>query len=335
MDKPVIDAREVLNDLRSGMEDVDLMQKYNLSSRGLQSLFRKLTQAGIIREVSPRELLRDIRAGYSPDRLMEKYKLSVSALRCALRDLDLFGFLDEAKRQGAATTVVKISASEVIADIRAGMGDLRLMEKYGISFDGLQRVYAKLLEGELMTREELHTVRINPSEVVADVRAGMDDMGLMKKYGISSGGLQHLCARLVETGAITQEELHAAASCSEDTIGVDALPQFNRDYPVLSLAAMSFKHIDAVGVIRNISEKEVGVSGIACEVGEPDTLILKGGDALAGEPLLVAVTCKSSKIDDAFLDILSKYEITGIDDSGLKNLREFIRALSVLCGEEK
>ena len=44
---------------------------------------------------------------------------------------------------------------------------------------------------------------------------------------------------------------------------------------------------ESVGVIRDISEKEVGVSGIACEVGELDTLILKGGDALTGEPLLV------------------------------------------------
>ena len=74
MIKPVIDAKEVLDDIRSGMTDVDLMNKYNLSSLGLQSLFKKLTQAGVIKEISPKELLRDINAGFSPSQLMEKYK---------------------------------------------------------------------------------------------------------------------------------------------------------------------------------------------------------------------------------------------------------------------
>ena len=67
--------------------------------------------------------------------------------------------------------------------------------------------------------------------------------------------------------------------------GVTPLRQSVRDYPILSLTAVSLKHVEAVGVIRDISEKEVGVSGIACEVGEVDTLILKGGDALAGGTL--------------------------------------------------
>ena len=246
MEKPIIDAREVLNDIRSGMDDVDLMKKYNLSSLGLGSLFRKLTHAGVIREVSARELLRDIRAGYSPDRLMEKYKLSLSALRSALMDLDLFGFLEEAERQRAATTAVKIHASEVVADIRAGIGDERLMEKYGLSFDGLQRLYAKLLEGGMTTPEQLHTVKIHASEVVADIRAGIGNERLMEKYGLSSGGLQHLRARLVETGAMRREELYAAAG-TEDTVGVAPLPRSVRDYPVLSLVATSFRHVGVRG----------------------------------------------------------------------------------------
>jgi len=48
-----IDAREVLRDLRSGMDDQELMTKFSLSYRQLQRLFRKLILADLI---SPLEL---------------------------------------------------------------------------------------------------------------------------------------------------------------------------------------------------------------------------------------------------------------------------------------
>ena len=41
-----IKAKEVLNDIDSGMHKLDLMKKYNLSTEGLESLFRKLETQG-------------------------------------------------------------------------------------------------------------------------------------------------------------------------------------------------------------------------------------------------------------------------------------------------
>lgn len=48
MDKRKITAREVLRDIRSGLSDQDLMEKYTLSAQGLQSVFHKLVSAGVI-----------------------------------------------------------------------------------------------------------------------------------------------------------------------------------------------------------------------------------------------------------------------------------------------
>lgn len=48
MPKRKIDAREALRDIRKGMSDEDLMEKYSLSAQGLQSLFHKLVEAGLI-----------------------------------------------------------------------------------------------------------------------------------------------------------------------------------------------------------------------------------------------------------------------------------------------
>jgi len=48
MAKVRIDARDVLNDIREGLDDTALMTKYRLSGRGLHSLFSKLIEAGLI-----------------------------------------------------------------------------------------------------------------------------------------------------------------------------------------------------------------------------------------------------------------------------------------------
>jgi len=46
--KPEIYAKEILNDIRSGMDDVSLMHKYRVTIKGLDSAFRKLLAAGLI-----------------------------------------------------------------------------------------------------------------------------------------------------------------------------------------------------------------------------------------------------------------------------------------------
>ncbi|MGB6065477.1 MAG: hypothetical protein WBG50_11755 [Desulfomonilaceae bacterium] len=48
--KTVINAAEVMRDIRGGMSSQDIMKKYNLSPKGLQSLFNKLVNAGVLNQ---------------------------------------------------------------------------------------------------------------------------------------------------------------------------------------------------------------------------------------------------------------------------------------------
>ncbi|MFZ5865183.1 MAG: DUF4388 domain-containing protein [Thermodesulfobacteriota bacterium] len=48
MDKREVKAKEVVADIRAGIDDVGLMNKYKLTPRGLDSLFGKLLTAGLI-----------------------------------------------------------------------------------------------------------------------------------------------------------------------------------------------------------------------------------------------------------------------------------------------
>ncbi len=46
--KRIINAREIIDDVRSGMSDAELMEKYRLSSMGLQSAFSKLLNSRLL-----------------------------------------------------------------------------------------------------------------------------------------------------------------------------------------------------------------------------------------------------------------------------------------------
>ncbi len=48
-EKRTIKASEIVRDLRSGMSDHELMEKYQLTVRGLESLFRKLEESKAVR----------------------------------------------------------------------------------------------------------------------------------------------------------------------------------------------------------------------------------------------------------------------------------------------
>jgi len=48
-EKRTIRAKDIVNDIRAGMSDHELMGKYRLSVKGLQSIFRKLEESGTMK----------------------------------------------------------------------------------------------------------------------------------------------------------------------------------------------------------------------------------------------------------------------------------------------
>lgn len=115
--KPRINARDAIRDIRSGMTDAELMEKYGLSAKGLESLVRKLLEA---RAITPAEI--------------------------------------EQRREGYHDTAViqRIDGSDMVKDIRSGMTDSELMQKYGLSPEGLGFAFQALTNTNVLAVEELY-----------------------------------------------------------------------------------------------------------------------------------------------------------------------------------
>lgn len=140
MNTTTVDAKQAVDDIRSGMDDAELMKKYGISAKGLESLFSKLCVAGILSQTEFRNRT-------------EQPEATV--------DIDLSRFRPhggEPKKIGAvqpeSKRVVAISVDTAFLDVF----------NHAVSQDGLEpMVWSK----EVLGADDL--VHLNPDLVVMDL----------------------------------------------------------------------------------------------------------------------------------------------------------------------
>jgi hypothetical protein len=166
----IVSVKEVLKDIRSGMDDVALRQKHNLSAQGLDNLYKRLIDSGHLkpelmkpppRKINIAAILADVEAGMSRHDLMKKYELSEEMLRrVGKKLLDVRG--KRAASDGPDTLVeepmnllgtVEFVRHEVDFDLHIyearrpeNQGMVRDLSQGGISVEGLEAD-----EGDMMT----------------------------------------------------------------------------------------------------------------------------------------------------------------------------------------
>jgi Mor family transcriptional regulator len=95
--------------------------------------------------------------------------------------------------------------------------------------------------------------RIKAKEALADIRAGMDDIALMKKYRLSAQGLQDLFTQLGEAGIIKHLNAQEVLADLRAGISGDDLMKKYR----LSTAGMQslFQELDRAGLLKGRAEE--------------------------------------------------------------------------------
>jgi hypothetical protein len=170
---PRVKAKEALEDIRAGMDDISLMKKYKLSARGLQSLFKKLDQAGIIKHVNASEVLADLRSGISSDDFMKKYSLTRRGMQNLFWELDRAGVLKASAEQDGVPAKVVININEITEDIRSGLDATQLMKKYRMSPRAMRWVSTTLISSGAISWKEIYDkLRIAHEDLVPDKPRG-------------------------------------------------------------------------------------------------------------------------------------------------------------------
>ncbi|MDQ7784373.1 MAG: hypothetical protein RDU20_15915 [Desulfomonilaceae bacterium] len=103
----------------------------------------------------------------------------------------------------------KDKVREFLDDIKAGMSDIALQEKYALSGNEFRVAKASALDFIRAIRDKSAKParRISARSFLNDVTSGVDDQTLMSKYDLTQRELQSLFRQLIDAGLVTPLEL--------------------------------------------------------------------------------------------------------------------------------
>lgn len=103
----------------------------------------------------------------------------------------------------------KKRAEAFLADVKAGLSDAALKEKYGLSRAKFYLYKAAALDIIAMEREACSKPKrkISGKKFVNDIRSGMDDEFLMIRYNLTTRELQSCFRQIIKSGLMGPLEL--------------------------------------------------------------------------------------------------------------------------------
>ncbi len=238
-------------------------------------------------------------------------------------------------------TKPKIKAGDAVRCIRSGMTDSQLMEKFGLSAKGIHSLILKLLQVKAITQEEIDqrrasshdkTVigRMSEDDFVKDIQSGMSDSDLMKKYALSADGLQTVIKTLTKAKAVTAEKLYRTSASVHDTVFIENMRELPRHHLAISVDVYELKRPEISGMLIDVTERGVGISGLPATRGQIKRLVIPASDFIEADSITFGAECRWSDKDKETGEPLAGFEITKISEKCLKDLRKLIQSLPFL-----
>lgn len=166
-------------------------------------------------------------------------------------------------------------------------------------------------------------------DFLKDLRAGMVDRDLMKKYNLTPRGLGTLLRNLVNAEVISFKELIKIAS------GQLNLPEMIAELRIRSRKQLEFllpisdsKQPENVGLVYDISDDGVGTRGLKVTVHEIMTLLIPADDYFRVEPVIFKGVCRWVEEKKDRWDSAAGFRVERLLRGSLTGLQDIIRTLS-------
>jgi hypothetical protein len=207
---------------------------------------------------------------------------------------------------------------QVIKDIRSGVRDRELLEKYELSPRRTRVLSAvrSILKGEL----------------VRDIRSGMSDPDLSRKYGISSAALRTVFIRLVDAGALSREDVDARCAALSRDVSYRRTARSPRNYVPYPVTVQVVGESKASGLLLDITETGVSVAGIDARIDEIKTFRVIANGIGRTRPFVFEARCRWTG-EDVDGERIAGYSIERISGHDSWRLRDFMETLSPVWRE--
>jgi uncharacterized protein (DUF433 family) len=212
----------------------------------------------------------------------------------------------------------KIIWKQIVKDIARGMTDSELVTKYNLSEGQLRTVFRQLAE--------LRERRVQM--MVADLRSGMTDSELMEKYKLSAEGLATALKFLINANAIGPDELETLNSSGDGDRTLQDSRGTPRNHPIPVVTICEVGKPGANYLVRDISEKGLGIAGIRAQIDEIKSLAVVGDEFGEIAPFELEAQCRWAKQVEPAGEICAGFRITRISEQDLLRLKEFIQGFT-------
>jgi uncharacterized protein YjbI with pentapeptide repeats len=296
--KRLIDAMEACRCIKAGMDDAEVMKRFRLSAKGLESLLDKLTAAGVVRRSD------------LENRKHELYESVVMNVRG-----------DSGSGSSPKKRTVRISPKEATKSIRSGMDDVALMQQFNLSAVGVRKLFEKLVAAGELSRGELEA-RMSDSQaqiamdwerverpptrrVHASLHPGerpgcfferSDRGAVAEKRGASSDNRHAYLKHAVESSAVTKEQ--DEASSHENARTFEIRRRSSRKL-VFKGEASSMKALVERAVAAGIDLSYADLSGTNLSAADLAGAVLRGADLSRAN--LVRADLSLAKLSGAIL----------------------------------
>jgi hypothetical protein len=172
--------------------------------------------------------------------------------------------------------------------------------------------------------------RMPAGPVIADIRAGMTNTQLMKKYRVSSSMLEKIFRKLLDANMVARSDLDGRLLSPQEGVVHDSIRQEPRCYMVMRLPITDMDNLNADLFVKDLSEKGVRICNLRVDVGERKNFLIQASEYADVQPFSFEAECRWVRSETDKERQVAGFEITRISDEDLCQLREFIQA-ATLC----
>ena len=225
--------------------------------------------------------------------------------------------------------VLKVSQNEVLRDIRSGMDEAAIRKKYNLSIKGVKSLYTKLIEAGLLGHDLKPAARkLNIVAIFGDIRAGMSNADLMKKYELSAYMLRQVSKKLLDARGKRSAE-DGPDTLIEEVPELLATREFVRHEVDFEVPVYEATRPEVHGMVRDVSEDGISVMGITANVGERKTLVILGDELGAFSSFEFEGYCRWSFADVSDGTRFTGFAVDKISEKDLRELRKLVRLITV------
>jgi hypothetical protein len=171
---------------------------------------------------------------------------------------------------------------------------------------------------------------INAKDIIEDIRLGMDDAQLMRKYKLTSKGLQSAFTKLINNRLMTVDEVYGQRrSDDEDTVIIDDMTLIQKHFLTVTAPVYEAGKPEVHGTLQEVTERGLTISGIESRIGEVKSFVVPCHEFLKIKEITFEAKCLWVKKKRTTKEWSAGFQITQIDKKNLGCLRELVKVLTL------